>query len=90
MDKAGWVLIAATVWLVCAAVVLATLTGAIRAFRERFLPAWGAGLGAAVIIGIFDQLLHRPIGEWGGVLVIATGIVVGAVYGRRQRQRISS
>jgi hypothetical protein len=49
--------------VVYGAVVLATLTGMLRAFREKYLPAWVVGLATALLLRLVDAVLGSPLGE---------------------------
>jgi chromate transport protein ChrA len=86
MANVGWFLLAAVAASVYLAVVVATLLGAVRAFRERYLPPWVVGLVAVFLLMWFHELLGAPLGNFGGVVAVAAGIVAGAVYGLGRRR----
>jgi hypothetical protein len=86
MASVGAFLLLAVIGGVYLAVVLATLDGAVRAIRERYMPPWVVGLIAAVLLGWFHELLGAPLRNWGGVLAVAGGILAGAAYGLRRRR----
>jgi hypothetical protein len=86
MASLGMFLFAALVGGVYLAVILATLDGAVRAFRERYMPPWVVGLIALALLVWFHELIGAPLGNWGGLLAVTGGIVAGAAYGLRRRR----
>ncbi|MGH3117956.1 MAG: hypothetical protein ACRDTZ_03470 [Pseudonocardiaceae bacterium] len=91
MGNAGWWVLSVAIFLVYGAVLLAMLTGVLRAVHERYLPPWIVGLGATVGAGCLHEAIDAPFGEfWGGIVAIVLGIAAGAVYGlsRRRRQAV--
>jgi len=86
----AWVLLPVALVVIYIAAAVAVVTSIRQAFRERYLPAWVVGLAAAVVFGLVDTMLGNPLGKWGGILYLVTGIVAGAVYGLRQRRHSSA
>jgi hypothetical protein len=86
MARVGSFLRLAVIGGVYLAAVLATLDGAVRAIRERYMPPWVVGLIAVALLIWFHELLGAPLRNWGGVLAVAGGIVAGAAYGLRRRR----
>lgn len=79
-------MVVALVFSVYAAVLLATVDGVIRAFRERYLPPWVVGLAAALLLGVIHELIGTPFGSMGALLAIPGGIAAGGIYGLRRRR----
>jgi hypothetical protein len=86
MASVGSFLLLAVIGGVYLAVVLATLDGAVRAIRQRYMPPWVVGLIAVALLSWLHELLGAPLGNWGGLLAITGGIVAGAAYGLRRRR----
>lgn len=86
MASVGSFLLLAVIFGVYLAVILATLDGAVRAIRERYMPPWVVGLVAVALLTWFHELLGAPLRNWGGLLAVAGGIVAGAAYGLRRRR----
>lgn len=68
------------------AVPLAMLTGAITAFRERYIPAWAVGLVTAIVVAKTGALLGELLGGFVLALALPCGVLAGYGWGLHQRR----
>lgn len=90
MAKAGAFALAAVIFSVYGLVLLSIFIGAVRAVQERYLPPWVVGLGVTAGVLFLLDGLGDPLGVWGLVLAVVSGMVAGGHYGLSRRRRVAA